>query len=65
MESLTNKLEDRIDEEIKKKIKKTAQLIQQSRLAQMGNMLSMIAHQWRQPLTTAIATTNNLLLKCY
>jgi len=63
LESLTNKLEDRIDEEIKKNEEKTAQLIQQSRLAQMGEMLSMIAHQWRQPLTAISATTNNLLLK--
>ena len=29
----------------------------------MGEMLSMIAHQWRQPLTAVSATTNNLLLK--
>lgn len=29
----------------------------------MGEMLSMIAHQWRQPLTAISATTNNLLLK--
>ena len=63
LESLTNRLEERIEEEIKKNEEKTAQLIQQSRLAQMGEMLSMIAHQWRQPLTAISATTNNLLLK--
>lgn len=63
LECLTNKLEDRIEEEIKKNAEKTNQLIQQSRLAQMGEMISMIAHQWRQPLTAINATTNNLLLK--
>lgn len=63
LEILTYKLEERIKEEIKKNQEKTAQLIQQSRFAQMGEMISMIAHQWRQPLTAITATTNNLLLK--
>ena len=43
--------------------KKDEHLIQQSRLAQMGEMLSMIAHQWRQPLSAISATTNNLIFK--
>lgn len=63
LEVLTHNLEERVKEEIKKNQEQTKQLIQQSRLAQMGEMLSMIAHQWRQPLTAISATTNNLQLK--
>lgn len=63
LEILTLNLEGKIYEEIKKNQEKTKQLIQQSRLAQMGEMISMIAHQWRQPLTAITATTNNLQIK--
>jgi len=63
LEELNSTLEHRITEEIKKNEINTKQLIEKSRLAQMGEMLSMIAHQWRQPLTAISATTNNLLIK--
>lgn len=37
-------------------------MISQSRLAIMGEMIGMIAHQWRQPITIIGMLTNNTLL---
>ena len=65
LEDLNVNLEEKIRKEIKKNEINTQQLIQQSRHAQMGEMISMIAHQWRQPLAAISATTNNLLIKMF
>jgi signal transduction histidine kinase len=63
LEQQKETLKERVKEEVERNRQKEQQLLQQSRLAQMGEMISMIAHQWRQPLTAISATTNNLTLK--
>ncbi len=54
--------EQRISEGIKQLRQKDALMLQQAKMAQMGEMISMIAHQWRQPLATIGAITQNLKL---
>jgi PAS domain S-box-containing protein len=63
LEQLTSDLELRIKEEVQKNREKDKAMLQQSKLAQMGELLSMIAHQWRQPLTAISATSNDLSMK--
>jgi signal transduction histidine kinase len=51
LKELNFDLQDKIDQAVIEVKKKDKTLLQQSRLAQMGEMISMIAHQWRQPLS--------------
>lgn len=50
----------RIDLEMNKTLEKEKLLMQQSKMATMGEMISSIAHQWKQPLSI-ISMSNGLL----
>ena len=56
-------LEKEVKEQVKKANKKDLLLIEQSKLASMGEMLESIAHQWRQPLSSISTSVSGIRLK--
>lgn len=59
---LNENLEERVKDEVEKNKKQQVIMFNQSRLAQIGQIISMLAHQWRQPLATISMDANNILL---
>lgn len=50
LEAINRELEERVAEEIRKNRDKEQMMVEQSKMAAMGEMIGAIAHQWRQPL---------------
>ncbi|WP_321468414.1 ATP-binding protein [Halarcobacter sp.] len=63
LKELNESLEKRVIEESDKNKEKDRMLFQQNKMAAMGEMLSNIAHQWRQPLASISAAISSLKLQ--
>lgn len=64
LEELNESLEEKVAGKVAQLREQEQMMIAQSRLAAMGEMMSMIAHQWRQPLSTASLLIANEKISC-
>ena len=62
LQALNETLEYRVREEINKGREKDKMMVAQSRQAAMGEMIQMLAHQWRQPLSTIAMHASNVIV---
>jgi len=60
--TLNNSLHAKVERNVDEIRKKDEAMLQQARLAQMGELIAMIAHQWRQPLSSISAISANIQL---
>ncbi len=60
LEELNNTLEIRVKEEVQKRAEQERLLIEKSKFIALGEMISNIAHQWRQPLSELSAIILNI-----
>jgi len=60
LEGMTKELERRVQEEVERRLSNEQMLLQQSKLAAMGEMLGAISHQWRQPLNALGVIIQNI-----
>ena len=62
LEEFNRELQQRVEKEIADKMQKDKLLVEQSKNALMGEMIGVIAHQWRQPLNAVAIIAQELKL---
>ncbi|MDD3475554.1 MAG: ABC transporter substrate-binding protein [Sulfurimonas sp.] len=62
LEALKDELQQRVEEAVVDIQKKDTYMLHKSRQAQMGEMISMVAHQWKQPLSSISALQISVLM---
>jgi len=60
LDQLNQNLEERVKVETEKSLRHESLLMQKSKMAAMGEMISAIAHQWRQPLNGLALTIQEI-----
>ncbi|MBF0567671.1 MAG: PAS domain-containing protein [Nitrospirae bacterium] len=60
LEQLNTNLEEMVISEMQKRRAQEQLLVQQSKMAAMGEMIAIIAHQWRQPLNAIALTVQDM-----
>lgn len=60
LDDFNKTLHNKVQEEVLKQRQKENMLIQQSKLAALGEMIGNIAHQWRQPISAVSAIMMNI-----
>ena len=62
LNEINKTLEERVAHEVRESRKKDEAILVQSRYAAMGEMVGMLAHQWRQPIAVIQMSANNMML---
>ena len=63
LKELNQTLNLRIEDELQKNHEQRVIMFQQAKLAEIGSMINMIAHQWRQPLNNISLLVNTIIIK--